>query len=71
MYEHTGRMGANPRRPPQHRGQRDNINTATNRDSRWLVPGRRADQATDPKSLAALVHNVGIPTVTGRTAAIR
>jgi hypothetical protein len=41
---------------------RDNMNTATNRDSRWLFPGRRAGQPMQPDALAALVNDLGIPT---------
>jgi hypothetical protein len=51
--------------------ERDNMNTATNPDSRWLFPGRRARQPMHPESLAALVNKLGVPTSTGRTAAIR
>jgi hypothetical protein len=50
---------------------RDNMNTATNRHSRWLFPGRRAGQPMQPDALAALVNNIGIPTVAGRASAIR
>jgi hypothetical protein len=50
---------------------RDNMNTATNRDSRWLFPGRRAGQPMCPDTLAALVNDLGIPTVAGRASAIR
>jgi hypothetical protein len=50
---------------------RDNMNTATNRDSRWLFPGRRAGQPMHSDSLAALVNGLGIPTVAGRASAIR
>ncbi|MGA5132691.1 hypothetical protein ACPCTO_23095, partial [Streptomyces olivoreticuli] len=50
---------------------RDNMNTATNRDSRWLFPGRRAGQPMHPDTLAALINDLGIPTIAGRTAAIR
>jgi hypothetical protein len=36
---------------------RDNMNTATNRDSRWLFPGRRAGQAYRPQRLGQdIVH---------------
>jgi len=51
--------------------QRDNMNTATNRDSRWLLPGRRTGQPLHPSSLAQLLNNVGIPTASGRARAIR
>jgi hypothetical protein len=50
---------------------RDNMNTATNPDSRWLFPGRRAGQPMHPRSLAGLVSKLGVPTNAGRTAAIR
>lgn len=50
---------------------RDNMNTATNRDSRWLFPGRRAGQPMHSDALAALVNGLGIPTVAGRASAIR
>jgi hypothetical protein len=49
---------------------RDNMNTATNRHSRWLFPGRRAGQPMQPDALAALVNSIGIPTVAGRASAI-
>lgn len=52
-------------------GNRDNMNTATNRHSLWLFPGRRAGQPMHPDALAALVNNIGIPTVAGRASAIR
>jgi hypothetical protein len=52
-------------------GGRDNMNTATNRNSTWLFPGRRAGQPMNPTSLAALVNDIGVPTVAGRTSAIR
>ncbi|MGI5451287.1 hypothetical protein ACQEVM_37095 [Streptomyces sp. CA-243310] len=50
---------------------RDNMNTATNRGSRWLFPGRRAAQPMNPYSLAASINDLGIPTTAGRAAAIR
>jgi hypothetical protein len=52
-------------------GSRDNMNTATNRNSRWLFPGRRAGQPMNPTTLAAHVTGIGVPTVAGRTSAIR
>jgi integrase len=52
-------------------GNRDNMNTATNRNSPWLFPGRRAGQPMNPDALAALVNDVGIPTTAGRASAIR
>ncbi|MFD5090277.1 hypothetical protein ACFWMR_06725 [Amycolatopsis thailandensis] len=50
--------------------QRDNMNTATNPNSRWLFPGRRAGQPMHPRTLGMLVTGLGVPTTTGRTAAI-
>jgi hypothetical protein len=50
---------------------RDNMNTATNRGSRWLFPGRRAAQPMNLYSLAASINDLGIPTTAGRAAAIR
>jgi len=50
---------------------RDNMNTATNRGSRWLFPGRRAAQPMNPYSLAASINDLGIPATAGRAAAIR
>jgi hypothetical protein len=50
---------------------RDNMNTAANHASRWLFPGRRAGQPMHPDALAALINDIGIPTIAGRTAAIR
>ena len=52
-------------------GNRDNMNTATNRNSPWLFPGRRAGQPMNPDALAALVNDIGIPTIAGRASAIR
>lgn len=50
--------------------QRTNMNTATNRDSSWLFPGRRARQPMHPETLGALVRALGVPTVAGRVGAI-
>jgi hypothetical protein len=50
---------------------RANMRTATNPDSTWLFPGRRASQPLRPEYLAKLIHQLGVPTVAGRTAAIR
>ncbi|MFI0425153.1 hypothetical protein [Spongiactinospora sp. 9N601] len=35
---------------------RDNMNTATNRASRWLFPGRRAGRPCRPDHLSALLN---------------
>lgn len=50
---------------------RDNMNTATNRDSRWLFPGRRAGQPISPDTLSAVLNHLGIPTIASRASAIR
>jgi integrase len=50
---------------------RTNMRTATNRDSRWLFPGRRAGQPMGPDYLTALIRGIGIPTTAGRASAIR
>ncbi|WP_225989456.1 hypothetical protein [Rhodococcus erythropolis] len=50
--------------------QRTNMNTATNRESRWLFPGRRAGQPMHPETLGALVRALGVSPVPGRVAAI-
>ncbi|MGA5135193.1 hypothetical protein ACPCTO_35995 [Streptomyces olivoreticuli] len=50
---------------------RDNMNTATNRDSRWLFPGRRAGQPLHPFALSELINDLGVPTTVSRAAAIR
>jgi hypothetical protein len=52
-------------------GSRGNMNTATNRNSPWLFPGRRAGQPMNPNTLAALVTGIGIPATAGRASAIR
>jgi hypothetical protein len=50
---------------------RTNMATATNRDARWLFPGRRAGQPMLPRSLGPALRAHGIPVQSGRTAAIR
>jgi len=47
------------------------MNTATNRHSLWLFPGRRAGQPMHSDALAALVDDLGISTVAGPACAIR
>ncbi len=51
--------------------ERDNMNTATNPDSHWLFPGRRAGQPMHPESLAGHLRQLGVPTGSARAAAIR
>ncbi len=50
---------------------RTNMNTATNHDSRWLFPGRRAGEPMNADVLSAQVNALGVPTTAGRASAIR
>jgi hypothetical protein len=50
---------------------RTNMNTATNRDSRWLFPGRRAGQPMHPEPLGSQLKALGVLNVPGRTSAMR
>jgi hypothetical protein len=50
---------------------RTNMNTATNRDSRWLFPGRRAGQPMHPETLGSQLKALGVLNVPGRTSAMR
>ncbi len=52
-------------------GQRTNMRTATNPNSRWLFPGRRAGQPLRPETLGRQTAKNGIPSIGGRVAAIR
>ena len=52
-------------------GSRRNMNTAANRNSPWLFPGRMAGQPMNPNALARLMRDIGIPPTAGRTSAIR
>lgn len=52
------------------RDQRTNMRTATNRNARWLFPGRRAGQPLTTRTIAPLVRDLGVPTVPGRLAAL-
>ncbi len=73
------RLGTPPSPVPQpfaalllaYAANRANMRTATNPSSPWLFPGRRAGQPLSAAHLAALVRNLGVPTVAGRGAAIR
>jgi len=47
------------------------MNTATNRNSALLFPGRQGSQPMRPDYLATLLNDIGIPTAAGRTSAIR
>jgi len=55
----------------QAAADRGNMNTATNPGARWLFPGRRAGQPLTSGMLGALIRDLGVPTVTARTAALR
>ncbi|MFR9774039.1 hypothetical protein [Nocardia sp. SC052] len=50
--------------------QRTNMNTATNRDCRWLFPGRRAGQPMHPTTLSDLINALGVPSRLGRVGAL-
>jgi len=47
------------------------MGTATNPNSTWLFPGRRAGQPLRPEVLGEDIRNMGLPTILGRTAALR
>lgn len=51
--------------------QRSTMQTAASPGLNWLFPGRNANQPLRPEYLAKLVHQLGVPTVAGRTAAFR
>lgn len=53
------------------RDQQTNMRTATNRDARWLFPGRRAGQPLTTEAIAPHIRALGVPTVPGRLAALR
>jgi hypothetical protein len=50
---------------------RENMSTATNPGSRFLFPGRRPGQPINPYTLYPALQELGIPTQTARTSAIR
>lgn len=50
---------------------RTNMNTATNRHSRWLFLDRRAGQPMHPETLGGLLKAAGVLNVPGRTSAMR
>ena len=52
------------------RDQRTNMRTATNRNARWLFPGRRAGQPLTTRTMGPLIRDLGVPTVPGRLAAL-
>ena len=50
---------------------RPNLSTATNPDSRWLFPGRRAGQPLHPTSIRLRLQRLGIPNLNSRSRALR
>lgn len=50
---------------------RPNLTTATNPNSSWLFPGRRAGQPLHPTSIRNRLHRRGIPNLAGRRRALR
>jgi len=50
---------------------RPNLTTATNKDSTWLFPGRRAGQPLHPTSIRLRLSNLDIPNMPGRSRALR
>lgn len=44
--------------------QRTDMRRATNHDSRWRFPGRRAGQPLQPRILSPLIHDIGVPATT-------
>jgi hypothetical protein len=50
---------------------RPNLTTATNRDSRWLFPGRRAGQPLHPTSIRLRLQRLQIPNLDSRSRALR
>lgn len=55
----------------QHLTARPNLMTATNPDSQWLFPGRRAGEPMHPTTFRLRFQRLGIPNLTGRTRALR
>jgi len=54
-----------------YRGARPNLMTATNPNSNWLFPGRRAGQPLHPTSIRLRLSNLEIPNLPGRSRALR
>jgi hypothetical protein len=50
---------------------RPNMTTATNPNSEWLFPGRRAGLPIHPRTMTGLLEQAGVPARTSRIAAIR
>jgi hypothetical protein len=55
----------------QHLAARPNLMTATNPNSRWLFPGRRAGEPMHPTTFRLRFQKLGIPNLTGRSRALR
>ena len=50
---------------------RPNLTTATNPDSTWLFPGRRAGQPLHPTTIRSRLSTLQIPNLPGRSRALR
>ncbi|MBV9315670.1 MAG: hypothetical protein JO100_18490 [Pseudonocardia sp.] len=57
--------------PREHIATRGNMHTAANPNRGWLFPGRCAGQPPRPEVLGRAIRAMGMPTVLGRTAALR
>lgn len=55
----------------QHLADRPNLMSATNPNSKWLFPGRRAGQPLHPTTIRLRFQQLGIPNLHGRTRALR
>lgn len=55
----------------QHLANRPNLMSATNPNSHWLFPGRRAGQPLHPATIRLRFQHLGIPNLHGRTRALR
>lgn len=55
----------------QHLADRPNLMSATNPNSQWLFPGRRAGQPLHPTTIRLPFQQLGIPNLHGRTRALR
>lgn len=55
----------------QYLAARPNLTTATNPNSRWLFPGRRAGQPLHPTTIRLRFQTLGIPNLNSRSRALR
>jgi hypothetical protein len=55
----------------QYANGRGDHTTATNPHSRWLFPGRRADQPLHPTTVRLCLHSLDIPALNSRSRALR